>query len=559
MSAQQTILDNGQGTTELYCYNSFEQVTNLYEYGFQSEGPYPGNPSCVSSSGLNASALGLLRRQTTTAYHAFSAGTHIVNSPDSVTVADGSGNTVKQTTYTYTDTVQSSGTTVGLVAPPGANRGNIASISKLVSTGNNLTTSYTYFDNGNLQSMIDGCGNTVCPDMTGANHTTTYSYTDNFTVGSAPGQTNAYLTQVTYPNTGVAHAESFSWGYIDSKMRSLTDQNSQTTNFQYNDPLVRLTQISSPDGGSKTVTYNDSTFSSSANTPNYTVTQSVNASVSKTIQTAFDGIGHTVRTLLTTDPDGTDITDTTYDGVGRVYKKSNPYRAGSSTTDGTTTFNYDALGRAWNIGEPDGSSKNFQFSGSCTTAWDEASKVHGECTDGLGRLTQLWEDQPGLNYGTFYNYDTLDNMTCVEQHGSASTGTGCSSAPSNDPTSPWRIRRFSYDSLSRLLTGSNPESGTITYAYDANGNVASKIAPQPNQTGSATVTTNYNYDVLNRITTKTYVGMSTTAPKYGYDGVAPSGCTPPTLTDKLPTWRADIDVRRLWCNVLVARQDREDT
>jgi hypothetical protein len=51
---------------------------------------------------------------------------------------------------------------------------------------------------------------------------------------------------------------------------------------------------------------------------------------------------------------------------------------------------------------------------------------------------------------TLYTYDALDNLTCVEQPSTAAGQTGCSSAPSNDASSAWRIRRFTYDSLGRL-------------------------------------------------------------------------------------------------------------
>ncbi len=36
---------------------------------------------------------------------------------------------------------------------------------------------------------------------------------------------------------------------------------------------------------------------------------------------------------------------------------------------------------------------------------------------------------PSVAYRTLYFYDTLGNLTCVEQHGDATTGTGCSAAP----------------------------------------------------------------------------------------------------------------------------------
>jgi RHS repeat-associated protein len=107
-------------------------------------------------------------------------------------------------------------------------------------------------------------------------------------------------------------------------------------------------------------------------------------------------------------------------------------------------------------------------------------------------------------FKTSYSYDTLGNLTCVEQHGSATTGTGCSAAPGNDATSPWRVRRFTYDSLSRLLTAKNPESGTITYLYDNDGELLQKTSPAPNQTGTATQAVSFCYDELHRPTKRDY-------------------------------------------------------
>jgi RHS repeat-associated protein len=136
---------------------------------------------------------------------------------------------------------------------------------------------------------------------------------------------------------------------------------------------------------------------------------------------------------------------------------------------------------------------------------------------------------------TLYFYDALGNLLCVEQHGGVS-GAGCSSSPSSDPTSPWRIRRFTYDSLSRLLTAHNPESGTITYAYDADGNVLQKTSPAPNQTGSTTQTISYCYDELHRMTGKAYSAQTCplTSPvvTYSYDVGANAKGKLTSLTDQ---------------------------
>ena len=135
--------------------------------------------------------------------------------------------------------------------------------------------------------------------------------------------------------------------------------------------------------------------------------------------------------------------------------------------------------------------------------------------------TAISTADPGFAMRTFYSYDALGNLTCVEQHGDATTGTGCSASPASDATSPWRVRRFTYDSLSRLLTAKNPESGTITYSYDADGNLLQKTSPAPNQTGSATQTVSYCYDALHRVTGKGYGAqtcpLGTPVVTYAYD------------------------------------------
>ena len=559
MKGEQTILDNGPGMTSLRCYDANEQVTQVYEYGFHSEGTKPADPFCVSSTDLDVSAIGPLRRQTTTIYHPYfqgfppgggnMLGTHILNAPDSITVYDGSGNPAKQTSFGYTNTVSASGASTGLVTPPGPDRANIASMVRRVDASNSVTSSYTWFDTGQLKSMTDACGNSTCGDMAGApnNHTTTYSYTDSYAngTGTPPGQTNAYLTSVTYPNTGVAHSESFTWGYSDGQIRSRTDQNGQTASFQYEtDKLSRLTEIDYPDNGKATVTYNDSTFHASTsppdaanNTPNFTVSKVITSSVSLVATTAFDGMGHTVRTLLTSDPEGTDITDTVYSGLAQEWKGLNPYRSTSDPTYGITQNAFDPLGRVTQTTMQDGTLSKVQttYSDNCTTVTDEAGKSRQSCTDGLGRMTKVVEDPGGLNYETAYQYDVLDNLTRVDQKGGTTD------------SSQWHTRTFTYDSLSRLLSATNPELGTtshpewgtITYTYDANGNVATKIAPKPNTIpaqGALTLTTTYSYDNANRLVQKSYSDGTTPTVKYGYDGVALSGCTPapPSLTDSYP-------------------------
>jgi YD repeat-containing protein len=74
---------------------------------------------------------------------------------------------------------------------------------------------------------------------------------------------------------------------------------------------------------------------------------------------------------------------------------------------------------------------------------------------------------------TSYAYDVFGNLTTVTQ-GSQN-------------------RTFTYDSLSRLRTAVNPESGTISYQYDDNNNLLVK-------TDARGVSTHFAYDSINRST-----------------------------------------------------------
>jgi uncharacterized protein RhaS with RHS repeats len=143
------------------------------------------------------------------------------------------------------------------------------------------------------------------------------------------------------------------------------------------------------------------------------------------------------------------------------------------------------------------------YSGNTITVTDQTGKARKSVTDALGRLTQVFEDPAGLNYETDYGYDALGNLLCAAQKGTNSgTFTNCASIPSG-----WHPRNFSYDSLSRLLTSANPETGTITYKYDSDTN-----CPTPHsfptllvsKTDARGIRTCSQFDALNREVNRNY-------------------------------------------------------
>lgn len=416
--------------------------------------------------------------------------------------------------------VQSSGVSMQHVAPPGPVRGNYTSTSRWLITNcteqSSITSHTIPYDTGLPYQSYDPL-----------NHMTQYTYDASFY--------GAYLTQTNMPDTQnysggpvTHHIISGSYDFNTGLLTRFTDENSQNFTYTYDD-MLRLKQGNHPDGGQTVFTYPD---------PNTVTRQELvtntPSNVWDTFTAKFDGLGRTHQTQHST-PACTVLTDTTYDVVGRVATVSNPYCQGSShqtdPTYGVTTTSYDALSRIMQTQKQDGSISSASYNDNCMTNTDEVGKRRTSCADALGRISTVFEDPSGLNYETDYQYDLLNNLTRVDQKGSAP----------GDSTK-WRTRLFTYDSLSRLITASNPETGTICYGswsgstclsgYDADGDLLTKTSPAANQPvgSTATTTSNFTYDTLNRVLTKVFTGNgyteTTPTATYGYDvpccGVAQS-------------------------------------
>lgn len=355
-------------------YNSSGLVTDVYNYDFGS------------------GQVGSLIRHTATTYapslagNIFYTGTtsgpsyqvSITNRPQQVTVYDGSQppNIVEQTTYGYDETaVDSSSGTPNLV-PITGNRGNPTTITSLVQGTTTVSRTNKYFDTGLVH---------VASDLrnTGASNTT-YSYSDSGGCG------NAFVTTVSEP---MNLTQQKTWDCNGGVLKSTTDENGQSTSFTYGDPnFWRLTETDFPDGGVLQTTYNLGTT-----LPWNIVKTMLLDATGRTLsqKTTYDTLARTSNEQITSDPEGTDNRDTTYDGNGRVYQLSNWYRSKTENTYGLTTFAYDALNRITQQTQQDGTNSiTSSYSANCVTVTDEAGKQRYSCNDGLGRLVQVNEPGP---------------------------------------------------------------------------------------------------------------------------------------------------------------------
>jgi RHS repeat-associated protein len=433
-------------------------------------------------------------------------GNNIVNRPACIQVTSG---TSPQTCGTVTSTTQSITNYLNYDS-----HGNVGTIQQWVSGSTYVSKSFTYLSNGLVNTATD------------------FKQTPTqYTYGACNG---SYPTQIT--TAGLS--QYYTWDCNGGVVTSTTDANSRATHYSFSnpstgvgDPFWRLIQVTYPDGGQTTTTYNDT-----ASPANVSTSQLIDSSGHAiTTQTIFDALGRHTQSAVTSDPDGTTYRVVGYDTLGRTYRTYNPTRCNPPTTNcaestwGYSTTQYDALNRVTSVTEQDGSIVSISYTGNCTTVTDESQKARKSCSDALGRLSQVFEDpgsSPHLNYETDYAYDALGNLLTVNQKGGSTNA------------AYWRTRTFAYDGLSRLTSSINPESNTVpatgatiatTYIYDANGNLTSKTSPAPNQTGTGTVTLSYCYDALNRLTSKAYTAqscpMSSPIATYLYDQSSYNGLT----------------------------------
>ena len=297
--------------------------------------------------------------------------------------------------------------------------------------------------------------------------------------------------------------------------------------------------------------------------------ESVQEAGMRRILTEYDDAASTVtvRRDLTSHNDGAFVTVTEYDQLGRpklvrtsegggneikvktVYHtsenrtiRSTPYRTlGDQTLEWICTQS-DALQRVTAVAMFKGAGEPFNcesgnrtgitrtaYNADWMTVTDPAGKVRELRRDSLGRLVEVFEDRFGLNYLTMYSYDTLDNLTQVLQD--------------------MQTRTFRYSSLSRLLSATNPETGTfncpglpvpvsVCYGYNDSGNLTSRKDARG-------VTAGLNYDPLHRIQTKTY-SDGTPAVTFSYylagQGAPRVGQLKSVISSAAETWNDSYDV-----------------
>jgi RHS repeat-associated protein len=523
-------------------YDKNGNVTRVAEYDwvdYSSVHDGGGNPA------WNVSGL-MPKRVTANVYHCFTpdAADNSQDSPNSYhkagaprllkaiaasEVQTGTGTVVSRSEFFYDDAA----TTGNLIRQKSWDSVKGAYSNPLTSS-NSISVARLYDVYGNLTVSTDARGNQT-----------------KLVYGPVGGHTDLYPTQtISAFGTGVQRTASRTYDFNTGLVIGTTDVDNNVTNETVYDVFGRTieTRAAANVPGAKTIKrieYSDIN--------RRVITRS-------DLNTAYDGrlvsiehydeLGRIRLTRKLEDALTQSATDETtglkvqtryaYSGSNSYRVSSNPYRAATSgaasaeATMGWTRSKSDNAGRVVEVGTFAGSSlpapwgTNTASTGFATTAYDgeyttmtdQAGKVRRSRIDAQGQLVRVDEPEADNNLGsvdapvqpTIYAYDALANLTQVTQGA--------------------QTRSFSYSSLSRLTSATNPENGLVSYQYDDNGNLTQRM-------DARNIVSIYGYDQLNRLTSKTYQNDNGATPAvyYKYDAQG--------LPDGAPTFERGWSAGRL--------------
>ncbi|AFY71927.1 RHS repeat-associated core domain protein (plasmid) [Thalassoporum mexicanum PCC 7367] len=369
------------------------------------------------------------------------------------------------------------------------NNGNMRSMTRVVSGGDDVVTTYTYTSQGQTDTMTDSLG-----------RVTDYDY-DNF----------GNLIKITYAQGTPDEAfEMFEYDAAGNQT-AMIDENGNRTEYEY-DSLNRLIEITSADpDGTGPLSSPVTTFTYDANGNQRTITDPLG----RLTTSDYDDMDRLIR-LNDPDPDGagplpspetiygydshgnqTSLIDPlnretrfVYDDRNRVietilpdgvierqeYDADNNVIARIDGNDHRTEMVYDLEDRPILERDPLGNETRYVY--------DETSQLIAQI-DANGNRTEFSYDDRGRQVSTkdaegnifFTDYNDVGNVISER-----------------DPLG--QITTYEYDNRNRTVRVIDPINGITITTYDDASNVTSITDPEGN-------TTSYDYDGLNRLVTET--------------------------------------------------------
>jgi RHS repeat-associated protein len=406
-----------------------------------------------------------------------------------LTVTDPNGHITDNNTYDATNTkvvhqVNSNGDTYDFVYGTDSNGNYLNSVTRGQNGTSQGTATYTFDPtSGDQVSNVDEVGDT-----------TSYTY-------------DPVSARILSQTDGLGHTTSFLWDQY-ANLLSTTDALGQTWTFQYEPVYNTMTQATSPlnqvwtfkrDALANLIASVDPL----THTTSYSYNQagqpvSITNAVQETWTMGYNGTGD----LVTVADPLADTTTLTVDPVGRTTAVTDPL--GHTTTQvldpGDRVISaQDALGNT------------------TTMAWDQADNLL-QVVDALGRTSQMQYNPinqvtqltDALKGNTKLSYDGRDNLSNVNNANGVNAASYVQDHADQtvQETLVSDTTNVTYDAAHRPVSGVTPRGITITYTYDNDNRLLSRVS------SDGTVKVSYTYDALGRRTSMVDLVGTTT---YAYD------------------------------------------
>jgi RHS repeat-associated protein len=363
----------------------------------------------------------------------------------------------------------------------------------------------TYDATGTVTTQNDNNGHSV---------TASTSALTNFTLPDTltPNGTTSLQTQATYNSVGFLPAS------VAGPGQTLNNGSSGTAAYTSYDSYGRVaytlapSQVAGQLGAQTNYTYG---YASTGWATTATTANSGGGSHFTT--TTLDGLGRTAKVQTGYSSTMLSEVDTSYapcacSPLGKMSQQSQPYLPPNSAPPGTT-YSYDALGRTVKVLLADGASyTTYTYQGNFTTITDPAGNWKQYANDTFGNLVTVLEPDPLANpllttppanppaypvttaptgmLLTSYTYDQLNHLTQVSMP--RNTGGGPVTQTRTFVYTPTTYSTLTLPAM-WLTSATNPENGTVSYTYNADGTLASK-------TDAINNTETYTYDAYQRLT-----------------------------------------------------------
>ncbi|MFT3890486.1 MAG: RHS repeat-associated core domain-containing protein [Anaerolineales bacterium] len=355
---------------------------------------------------------------------------------------------------------------------------------------------YDTYGNPTTQTTYTGYATQTTDPSFGAQ--TTYTcYGGGGTLGGQACVNDGYHTYPLWVRNALGQTTQTTYNYALGLPDSVTDSNGVTTYAGY-DAFGRMIKIAAPGDSlavpTLSITYYDGTIPFQID-----LTQRVSDTAVIRLSRFYDGAGRQIQTqtvgAVVDGIQSTVVVDSLYDSLGRLSKQSVPNPSAYDDTPGFVAQNfsqftlteYDILGRALTVTQPNGNLVQYSYGDLSTTVTDPKTNSTTTTADVWGRTTSV--DAP-TGPDVSYTYDVLGRLLSAARGGVTTS--------------------ITYDSAGRKLNMTDPDMGYWTYDYDALGDL--KVQKDARDQYICLY-----YDVLNRLVGKHYRADSSCPASPTYD------------------------------------------